>query len=160
MVTSETMNLPFTYLNNNNNINNSNNNNVNNNNNGAGIINWNKGELDRIDHQTLKLFNTHRDLYPCSSVGRLYRLYIPRDQESRGLLNAKTVLKQKNLICDYAANNSERFLEAPNEELQLRTKADGKNKEQRENERQAAWKVKALHGQCLRETEGMQGQMR
>ena len=38
MVTSETMNLPFTYLNNNNNINNSNNNNVNNNNNGAGII--------------------------------------------------------------------------------------------------------------------------
>ena len=90
------MNLPFTYLKINN-INNSNNNNVNNNDNGAGIISWNKGELDRIDHQTLKLFNTHRDLYPCSSVDRLYRFYIPRDQESRGLLNAKTVLNRKNL---------------------------------------------------------------
>ena len=29
---------------------------------GVGIINWNKGELDEIDRQTLKLLNTHRSL--------------------------------------------------------------------------------------------------
>ena len=31
-----------------------------------------------------------------------------------------------------------------------------KNKKERENERQAAWKDKALDGQFLRENEGMQ----
>ena len=44
------------------------------------------------------------------------------------------------------------------EELQLRKKIDGKNNEERKNERQAAWKKKVLHGQFLRETEGMQDQ--
>ena len=34
------------------------------------------------------------------------------------------------------------------------------NKEERENERQATWKKKALHGQFLRETEGMKDQRR
>ena len=34
------------------------------------------------------------------------------------------------------------------------------NKEERENERQAAWKKKALHGKFLRETEGMKDQRR
>ena len=51
-------------------------------------------------------------------------------------------------------------MKAANEELQLRAKIDGKNKEEQKNERQAQWKGKALHGQFLRETEGMQVQRR
>ena len=47
---------------------------------GVGIINWNKGELDEIDRQTLKLLNTHRSLQPRSSTERLY---IPKTQEGR-----------------------------------------------------------------------------
>ena len=66
-------------------------------------------------------------------------------------------LERSNLV-DYAENSKKRLLKAATEELQLRTKIDGKNKEERKNERQAAWKEKALHGQLLRVTEGIQDQ--
>ena len=66
-------------------------------------------------------------------------------------------LERSNLV-DYAENSKKRLLKAATEELQLRTKIDGKNKEERKNERQAAWKEKALHGQFLRVTEGIQDQ--
>ena len=68
-------------------------------------------------------------------------------------------LERFNLF-DYAAKNSKRLLKAATEDLQLRTKIDGKNKEERENERQAAWIEKALHGQFLRETDGVHNQRR
>ena len=47
---------------------------------GVGIINWNKGQLDKIDRQMRKLLNMHRGLHPQSSVGKLY---IPRVQGDR-----------------------------------------------------------------------------
>ena len=53
---------------------------------GAGMINWDKGELDKIDRQTRKLLNMHRGLHPRSSVDRLY---LPRAQGGRGLLSVK-----------------------------------------------------------------------
>ena len=53
---------------------------------GAGIINWDKGELDKIDRQTRKLLNMHRGLHPRSSVDRLC---LPRAQGGRGLLSVK-----------------------------------------------------------------------
>ena len=98
-----------------------------------------------------------RGLHPRSSVDRLY---IPRAEGGRGLLSVKDCveLKRPNLF-DYTANNN-RLLKAATEELQLRTKIGGKNKKERDNERQVAWKEKALHGQFLRETEGMQDQRR
>ena len=68
-------------------------------------------------------------------------------------------LERSNLI-DYTANNKERLLQAATEKLQLRTKIDGRNKEERKNERQVAWEEKALHSQFLRETEGMLDQRR
>ena len=37
---------------------------------GAEIINWDKGELDKIDLQTGKLLNMHRGLYPRFQVDR------------------------------------------------------------------------------------------
>ena len=102
----------------------------------AGIINWNKEELNKIDQQARKLLNMHRSLHPRSSVDRLY---IPRAQEVRELLSVKECveLKRSNLF-DYAAKNNERLLKAAAEESKLRTKIDGKNKDKRENERQAA----------------------
>ena len=118
---------------------------------GAGIINWNKGELDKNDLQLPRLLNMYRGLHPRSSVGKLY---IPRAQRARGLLSVKVCVEpERSNLFDYAANNNERLLKATTEEIQLRTKIDGKNKEELENERQAAWKEKALYGQFLRETE-------
>ena len=76
-----------------------------------------------------------------------------------GMLSVKDCVElERSNLFGYAANNNERLLKVATEELQLRTKIDGKNKEERENERLAAWKEKALHGQSLRETEGMQDQ--
>ena len=114
--------------------------------------------MDKIDQQTQKLLNMHRGLHPRSSVDRLY---LPRAQGGRGLVSVKDCIElERSNLFDYAASNNERLLKAATEELQLRTNIVGKNKEERENERQAAWKEKALHGQFLRETEGMQDQRR
>ena len=100
----------------------------------------------------------HRGLHPRSAVDRLY---LPRAQGGRGLVSVKDCIElERSNLFDYAASNNERLLKAATEELQLRTNIDGKNKEERENERQAAWKEKTLHGQFLREGEGMQDQRR
>ena len=117
---------------------------------GTGTINWNKGELDKIDQQMQKLLDIHRSLHSHSSVDRLY---LSRAQRGRGLLSVKDCVElERSNLFDYAANNNKRLLKAPTKELQLRTNIDGKNKEQQKNERQAAWKEKALHGQFLRKT--------
>ena len=100
----------------------------------------------------------HTGLHTRSSVDWLY---IPRAQRHRGLLSVKDCIElERSNLFDYAANNNERFLNAATEEIQLRTKIDGKSKEELKNERQAAWKERALHGQFLRETEEMQDQRR
>ena len=95
----------------------------------AGIINWNKGELDKIDQQTRNLLNMHRGLHPRSSVDRLY---IQRAQGGRGLLSAKDCVElERSNLFDYATNNKARLPKAVTEELQLRTKIYGKNEEER-----------------------------
>ena len=112
---------------------------------GTLIINWNKGQLDKIDRQTLKQLNMHRGLHPhfCDD-----RLCIPRDQRGWGFLSLKYCIElESSNLFDYAANNKERLLKAATEELQLRKKIDGKNKVEGENERLPAWKEKAFHGQ-------------
>ena len=90
----------------------------------------------------------HRGLNPRSFVDRLFLL---RAQGGRELLSIKCCveLEISNLF-DYAANKNERHLKAATEELELRAKIDGKNKEEQKNERWIEWKQKALHGQFLR----------
>ena len=105
-----------------------------------------------------KLLNMHRGLHPRSSVDRLN---LPRAQGGRALLSVKDCIElERSNLFDYAASNNERLLKAATEELQLRTNIDGKNKEERDNERQAAWKEKTLHGQFPREGEGIEDQRR
>ena len=78
-----------------------------------------------------------------------------------GLLSVEDSIElERSNLFDYGTNNNERLPKAVTEELQLRAKIDGKSKEERENERQAARKEKALHGKFLRETEGKQNQRR
>ena len=64
-------------------------------------------------------------------------------------------LERSNLY-NYAANSNKRLLTAATGELQLKTNIDGENKEEQNNERQAAWKEKVLHGQFQREIDRMQ----
>ena len=100
----------------------------------------------------------HIGLHPRSSVDSLY---LPRAQGGRGLLSVKDCVRlERSNLFDCAANNNERVLNAETEELQLRANIDGKNKEERKNERQAAWKEKLFHDHFLREAEETQDQRR
>ena len=120
----------------------------------AGIINWNKGDLDKIDQQARNLLNLHRGLHPCSSVDRLY---IPRTQGVRWMLSVKNCVElERSNLYNYAANSNKRLLTAATGELQLKTNIDEENEEEQNNERQAAWKEKVLHGQFQRGTDWMQ----
>ena len=51
---------------------------------------------------------------------------------------SKDCIELEHNLFDYAANSNGRLLKAATDELQLRTKIDWKNKEERKNERQAA----------------------
>ena len=78
-------------------------------------------------------------------------MYLPRAHGGRGLLSVKDCVElERSNLFDYEANNNERLIKAATEELQLNIQIDWKNKEERENERQAAWKEKALHDQFPR----------
>jgi D-mannonate dehydratase len=46
------------------------------------IINWHKAELQKLDRKTRKLLAFHGEHHPRADV---YRLYVPRKQERRGL---------------------------------------------------------------------------
>ena len=85
---------------------------------GAGIINWNKGRLGKIDGQMRKLLNMHRDLHPRSFVDLLY---ITRAQRGRGLLSFKDCVElERSDLFDYAENNNKILLKTATEELQLK----------------------------------------
>ena len=74
----------------------------------AGIINWNKGDLDKIDRQTQKLLIIQRGLHSCSSNDKLY---IPRPEGGRGLLSVEEYVElERSDLFDYAENSSERLL--------------------------------------------------
>ena len=51
---------------------------------------------------------------------------------------SKTVELERSNLSNYAANKNEILMKAATQELQLRTKTDGKNKEEQKNERQTA----------------------
>ena len=85
---------------------------------GAGIINWNKGRLDKIDGQMRKLLNMHRDLHPHSLVDLFY---IARAQRGRELLSFKDCVElERSDLFDYAENNNKILLKTATEELQLK----------------------------------------
>ena len=71
----------------------------------------------------------HRGLHPRSSVDRLC---IPRAQGGRVLLSFEDCVElgRANLF-DYDEKSNKRHLKTSTEELQLRTKINGKNKEER-----------------------------
>jgi len=48
----------------------------------AGIIDWNKKEIQDLDRMTRKTMNMYRGLHPTADI---HRLYLPRKEGSRGL---------------------------------------------------------------------------
>ena len=63
-----------------------------------GIIDWKISELKKIDTKTRKLLNMHKMLHPKADVERLY---IPRKDGGRGLIDVETAFKTATIGLDH-----------------------------------------------------------
>ena len=100
---------------------------------GAGIINWNKEELDRLDRKSRKLIVMHGGLHPCLNVDKLFSqelTIVGRLMSVRDCVEAE----RSNLLF-HSVNSDKKFLKAASEEIQLEARIGEKikNKERRKD---------------------------
>ena len=117
---------------------------------GAGIIDWTKEELRKIDRKTRKILTMNRMLHPQSDVDRLY---IPRKEGGRGLLGVEDCVQiEVESLAKYVSASDELLLQAVSKEhLITRQTCDQDTKKTRREERHKRWREKSLHGKLIRE---------
>ena len=77
---------------------------------GAGILKWNKNELQEMDRKTRKFMTMNKELHPRSDVARLY---VSRKNGGRGLIGCENSTKsEENGLGWYVKNNIEPKLAA------------------------------------------------
>ena len=77
---------------------------------GAGILKWNKNELQEMDRKTRKFMTMNKELHPRSDVARLY---VSRKNGGRGLIGCEnSVMSEENGPGWYIKNNIEPLLVA------------------------------------------------
>ena len=82
--------------------------------NGAGIINWTKGELEKLDITTRKLRTGYGMFHPCSNVDRLY---LPRENGGRGFIGAEECVRaEERGVAYYVETSTELLIAVRNEE--------------------------------------------
>ena len=114
-----------------------------------------KEEIHQLDIRTKKLLTMHGGLHPKSNVDRLY---IPRKEGGRGLLNVEDVLNLAVFGLErYVCNSNERLLTVARAASEYEGDSETEYKLWKKNERYQAWKEKTLHGQFLRQTESEAG---
>ena len=107
----------------------------------AGIIDWPKEEITKLDIDTRKLFTMHGALHPKSNVSRLYW---PRKDGGRGLYSiASTIHSEEKSLLDYT-NEKEKTDKLIAECLRA------KLIQEKDEPPQEDWKNKPLHGQFHR----------
>ena len=121
---------------------------------GAGVVNWNKDELVKMDRKTRKLLTTNGMLNPRADVDRLY---LPRDSGGRGLVSVEDCVRtEEKTLAKYVASHTDSLMTACRGETVLRDDDAESVKvtmQKRQQERTDRWTNKALHGQILRQTE-------
>ena len=81
---------------------------------GAGIIDWTKEELKKIDRKIRKILTMNKMLHPQSDVDRLY---IPRKEGGRGLLGVEDCVQiQVESLAKYVSASDELLLQAVSKE--------------------------------------------
>ena len=70
-----------------------------------GIIDWKISELKKIDTKTRKVLNMHNMLHPKADVERLY---LPRRDAGRGLIEVETAFKTATIGLDHYLKHKER----------------------------------------------------
>ena len=97
----------------------------------------------------------HGGLHPKSNVDRLY---IPRKEGGRGLLNVEDVINLAVIGLErYVCNSNERLLAAARAANEYEGDSEIEYKVRKTKEGCHAWKEKTLHGQFLRQTENEAG---
>ena len=123
---------------------------------GAGILKWNKNELQEIDRKTRKVMTINKELYPRSDLARIY---VPRKRGGRGLISCENYVrgggKQPELVYKEQQRDT---LEKSWESSIVDTKQAIEPKEfkkAKSQEREDEWKQKMMHGQFVRDKEGV-----
>ena len=121
---------------------------------GAGILKWNKNELQEIDRKTRKLMTMNKELHSRSDVVRSYVLW---KNGGRGIIGCEnSVKKEENSLGWYVKNNIEPSLVA------VRTSRTKKNEETvdpkefkktKEEQTKNEWTAKRKDGQFARDME-------
>ena len=120
----------------------------------APFLKWRKTELQELDRRTRKLLTMHNAHHPKSNVERIY---IPRKEGGRGLLNVEDTVNTAILALEeYVVDSNQRILSAARNIEEVTETAKG-FKKRKKNERKNNWKEKELHGQYLRQTEEVAG---
>ena len=113
----------------------------------AAFLGWTKEEIHQLDRKTRKLLTMHGGLHPKSNVDRLY---IPRKEGGRGLLNVEDVINLAVIGLErYVCNSNERLLTAARAANEYEGDSETEYKLRKKNERCQAWKEKTLHRRGL-----------
>ena len=117
----------------------------------AGITEWTKEEVKKMDRKLRKIITMYGGLHPRSNVEWLY---LPRSEGGRGLVSMENCVndEKKNLAL-YTLRSNEKLIIAVTTELKLKKFINVQNRQERRKQHLIKWKEKALHGQFLRETE-------
>lgn len=114
----------------------------------AGILNWSKTDLERLDRRVRAIFTQHGMLHPNSAIERLY---IQRSEGGRGLTSIEiTDLKEKNNLKRYFGNETLPLHRLVSAMFDSRTPNAAERAEPETEELEEKWKrnwqTKPLHG--------------
>ena len=122
---------------------------------GAGILKWNKNELQEMDRKTRKFMSMNKELHPRSDVARLH---VSRKNGGRGLIGCENSLNsEENGLVWYVKNNIEPLLTAvitSRTITQVETADPKEFKKIKEVQGKNEWTAKRTHGQFARDMEG------
>ena len=123
----------------------------------AGIVEWNKEELSRMDIKTRKLLTMNGAVHPRSNVGRLY---IPRKEGGRGMTSVEDCVNSEiRGLSEYVRNSEEIAMQfVRKEELCEIAETSNEFKERMRRERLEQWRQKNKHGVFLKKIEGIADQ--
>ncbi|CAH3171077.1 unnamed protein product [Porites lobata] len=107
-----------------------------------GIIDWKISELKKIDTKTRKLLNIHKMLHPKADAERLY---IPRKDGGRGLIDVETAFKTATIGLDHYLKHKEG--QYPKQVLEHERSKAKNSISKNATKFKREWKNKALHGQ-------------
>ena len=123
---------------------------------GADIIEWTKEDLQKMDRKTRKVMTINKEFHPKSDTARPY---VSRKKGGRGLISCEQCVgTEVNSLRWYIENSNEEMLARVNKHQMLQNDEAVEPKQYKDNRKQiveAVWKDKEMHGQFVRELQGV-----